>query len=64
MPRQYLMLFIVVVAIIGVFIWSFSAGYFGWIKDWNKVKKYGIIYLISVGAAVHLYWLYIFITNI
>ena len=58
------MLFIVVVAVISVFGWTFSNGYFGWVKDWKKVKKYGIIYLIGVGAALHVYWIYLFITNI
>lgn len=64
MPRQYLMLFVIVIVLVGAFIFAFRNGYFSLTKEWEKVKKYGLLYLIGMGVAFQIYLMYCFLTNI
>jgi hypothetical protein len=64
MPRQYQMLFVIVVVAIISLIIAYRKDSFTWMKDWRKVETALKYWFFGWGIALHVYWLHKIITNI
>jgi hypothetical protein len=55
---------ILVLSAFGICFISYNLGYLDFIiKDWKRSWNYAKIYMAITGLGLHIYWLYLIVTN-